>query len=803
MQEVKTISITGMSCAACSARVEKALSRIKGVEEVSVNLALETARVRYSDEETGIDEITAAVEKAGYGAALKDEPSEERARLAIEGISCAACVARIEKAVTRLDGSINVLINPASGEGEFTWDPSRVRFYQVEDAINDAGYSALRLEDNETDTAEEMRLREQKKLKRLVFISAALSLPLLGGMITMITPVKLPLLHNPVFQVIFATPVQFFIGARFYRNAWHGLRALAPGMDLLVALGTSAAYFFSIFNGFILPAMGRESGGLYFEASAVIITLVLLGKYFEALAKGQTSEAIKKLMGIQPKEATVLRDGTEKKISVRDVETGELIIVKPGESLPVDGIIEKGNSSVDESMITGESVPVEKSPGDEVTGGTINTHGTLTVMATRVGRETFLAKIIKTVEEAQNSRPPIQRLADRVASVFVPSILVIALVTFTVWMILTGSLQSALISAVAVLVIACPCALGLATPTAVMVGTGRGAEMGVLIKNGESLEEAHRATAVILDKTGTVTKGEPAVTDILHLNDGGKSELLTAAAAAEKRSEHPLAKALLAAAESYVPKVPEPDSFTARPGFGVEVTLDGKKILAGTRSLLTGAGINIAAAEDILTRLESEGKTCILVARDAKLLGIIALADTLKETSPAAIAALHDLGLKVFMVTGDNERAARHIAGQAGIDEVRAGILPAGKADFTRELQSRGEKVIMVGDGINDAPALAAADIGVAIGTGTDIAMETAEITLTRGDLDALVTALKLSRKTIDKIKQNLFWAFFYNVIGIPFAASGMLNPIIAGAAMAFSSVSVVTNSLSLKRFRG
>jgi len=802
VKEVKEFAIAGMTCAACSARVEKTLSKIPGVEDITVNLATERARMTLIGDDITTDTITAAIDKAGYTALpLEDSPLLE-ADIAIEGMSCAACITRVEKSVSRLDASVEISLNLATGKAHVRYDPRSSKLYKIIEAIQVAGYGAERIESTGVDRAAEMRKREQKKLKITFIASALLSLPLIGAMITMLTPLNIPILHEPWLQLIAATPVQFIIGARFYRNAWHSIRTLAPGMDLLVALGTSAAYFFSLYNGFIAPALGEVRGDLYFEASAIIITLILLGKYFEAAAKGNTSEAVKKLMGIQPREATVLRDDSEKTIPVSDVEPGDLLIVKPGERLPVDGEVVSGNSTVDESMISGESIPVEKAAGDGVTGGTLNIHGSITFMATRTGAATFLSQIIRTVEEAQNSQPPIQRLADRVAAFFVPSILIIAALTFLTWLLVTGNLQNALVSAVAVLVIACPCALGLATPTAVMVATGRGAELGILIKSGEALETAHRADIIILDKTGTITRGTPRVTDIIPFNSWGKSELLRAAATAEKRSEHPLAKAVLDAAVDESLKVPEPSEFTAHPGYGVEVTSGEKKIHAGTIRLFTEAGIDISLANKHLPKLEASGKTCILIAVDKEPAGIIAFSDTLKETSKEAVMALKKMNKKVYMVTGDNERAARYIADQAEIDHVRAGVLPGGKADFVKELQGQGDKVIMVGDGINDAPALAVSDIGVAIGTGTDIAIEASDITLTRGDLTVLVSALELSEKTINKIKQNLFWAFFYNAAGIPFAASGMLNPIIAGAAMAFSSVSVVSNSLSLKRFK-
>jgi Cu+-exporting ATPase len=603
------------------------------------------------------------------------------------------------------------------------------------------------------------------------------------------------------------------IGWRFYRNAWHSLKAGSPGMDLLVAMGTSAAYFYSIYNGFFRDKRhGADMPELYFEASAIIITLVLLGKLLEAVAKGRTSEAIKRLMGLRPRTARVLRDGREMDIPIEEVRTGDRVVVRPGEKLPVDGEIIEGASAVDESMITGESLPVEKGPRDVVIGATINRYGTFTYVATRVGRDTVLAQIIRVVEQAQASRAPIQRLADRVAGLFVPAVLVVAAITFLVWWLALGDLRMGLISAVSVLVIACPCAMGLATPTAIMVGTGKGAEYGILIRSGESLEKAWKLDTVVLDKTGTITRGEPAVIDVLPLDGGDGRELLLLAAEAEKKSEHPLGQAIVAAAAGGDggAVLSDPQAFEALPGRGVRAARDGRETWVGTRALMAQLGLDTAPVEERMAGLEAEGKTAMLVATAGgdtgdggpRLRGILTVADTVKEGSAEAIRRMRRMGLEVVMITGDNERTARAIARQVGIERVLAEVLPERKAAEVERLQAEGRKVAMVGDGINDAPALATADIGMAIGTGADVAIESSDITLMHGNLQAIPAALELSRRTMRKIRQNLFWAFVYNVIGIPFAAAGLLNPIIAGAAMSLSSVSVVTNSLSLKRFR-
>ncbi|MBN2551927.1 MAG: copper-translocating P-type ATPase, partial [Spirochaetales bacterium] len=633
--------------------------------------------------------------------------------------------------------------------------------------------------------------------------SAALSFPLLVAMAAGLLRIEgLMFLHSPVLQLILATPVQFVIGYRFYRNAFKSIRSASPGMDVLVALGTSAAYFYSIYNGFFRALPEGSSPALYFEASAIIITLVLLGKLLEASAKGRTSEAIKRLIGLQPQTARVLRGGEELDLPVAELKAGEIILVRPGERIPVDGEIIDGSSAVDESMITGESIPVEKTAGDGVVGATINTYGAFTFRATRIGKDTLLAQIIRVVEEAQGSKAPIQRLADRVAGIFVPAVLAVAAVTFLLWLLVAGNPTMGLVSAVAVLVIACPCAMGLATPTAIMVGTGKGAENGILIRSAESLELAYKLDAVVLDKTGTITMGEPVLTDVVSLDGWSRRELMRLAGAAERHSEHPLGVAVVEAARRELEEIGEPREFQATPGKGIRAVVDGHTVRVGTRSYLIDSDIQVEAAEQRIRDLEAEGKTVMLLSVDQTVQGLLAVADRVKESSRRAVDRLKRMGLEVFMITGDNRRSAAAIGAEVGVDHILAEVLPEAKAQEIRRIRAQGKTVAMVGDGINDAPALASADIGIAMGTGADIAMEAADITLMNGELMNVAAAISLSKRTMRKIKQNLFWAFFYNTIGIPIAALGLLNPIIAGAAMAFSSVSVVSNSLSLKRFQ-
>jgi Cu+-exporting ATPase len=605
-------------------------------------------------------------------------------------------------------------------------------------------------------------------------------------------------LMNPYVQWGLATPVQFIAGWQFYRGTYLALKNGSANMDVLVALGTSAAYFYSLANIF----SGRSE--LYFETSAILITLIILGKLLEATAKGRTSEAIKALMGLQAKTARVMRDGQEVDIPVEEVTAGDVVIVRPGEKIPVDGVISEGNSTVDESMLTGESLPVDKKTGDQVTGATINKFGTFRFTATKVGKDTVLAQIVKIVEAAQGSKAPIQRFADVVSGYFVPVVIGLAVLTFAIWYFIldTGNFSRALVNFTAVLVIACPCALGLATPTSIMVGTGKGAENGILIKGAEHLENAHRLTTIVLDKTGTITKGQPEVTDIISFQEYRRTELLAMAVSAEKNSEHPLAEAIVKYGKEQGVPITEAESFEAIPGHGVAIQSSGKRILVGTRKLLQEYHVEFQFAVDRIEELETQGKTVMLMAVNLNLAGLLAVADTVKETSAQAVAELKKLSIEVWMITGDNERAARAIAQQVGIDNVIAEVLPEHKAERVQSLKQQGKVVAMVGDGINDAPALATADVGFAIGTGTDVAMEAADITLIRGDLNGLVGAIKLSKATMRNIKQNLFWALLYNSLGIPVAASGFLSPVLAGAAMAFSSVSVVSNALRLKRFR-
>ncbi|HPV00867.1 MAG TPA: heavy metal translocating P-type ATPase [Clostridiales bacterium] len=722
--------------------------------------------------------------------------------LKISGMSCAACAARIEKKLNALEGVQSAAVNLASEKAAVEFDSSKINVYDIIKAVESLGYSAERADEPGADREKEQREKEIRRLRFELIISAVLTAPLLVSMLLMAAGAEVPVFHNEYLQLAVATPVQFIIGSRFYKNAYRALKAKSPNMDVLIAMGTTASYFFSIYNAFLAGhGHGHGMKELYFETSAVIITLILLGKYLEAVAKGRTSEAIRKLMGLQAKTARVIRNGKEEDIPIEEVVPGDVIIVRPGEKIPVDGRILEGESAVDESMLTGESIPVEKKPGDHVVGATINRFGTFRFEATRVGKDTVLSQIIRMVEDAQGSKAPIQKIADRVSGIFVPVVLGIALVTLLVWCLAAGDLSNGIISAVSVLVIACPCALGLATPTAIMVGTGKGAEHGILIKSGEHLEMAYRLDAVVLDKTGTITNGQPEVTDVVSLGGMSRDEVIRLAAATEKGSEHPLGVAIYEYGKKQLAGVPDAEKFGAVPGKGVRAVVEGREICIGTRMLMREAGIDTGSAEAVIAGLEDEGKTVMLMAADGRLEAVIAVADTLKENSKEAIEALKDMGIEVYMITGDNKRTAAAIARQAGIANVLAEVLPEHKAEEVEKLKKQGKKVAMAGDGINDAPALATADIGIAMGTGTDVAIEAADITLLRGDLMLIPAAIRLSRRTMRKIKQNLFWAFIYNIIGIPFAAFGLLNPMLAGGAMAFSSVSVVSNSLSLKMF--
>lgn len=800
MSETKDLSvdITGMTCASCATRIEKVLNKMDGVE-ANVNLAMENAKIIYDEAKVNASDITDKIEKIGYGVA------KEKTEFDVRGMTCASCAGRIEKGLSRMNGIDSANINLATESGVVEYNPGMISLDDILEKVKKMGYEAIVKKDGEDEG--DHRDKELKKKKRNLTISILLSLPLLYTMIGHIpwnVGIPVPdIFMNPWFQFILATPVQFYIGWSFYKGAYRALRNKSANMDVLVALGTSAAYFYSVVEGIRVLINPDYVPHLYFETSAVLITLILVGKLFEHLAKGRTTAAIKELLNLQAKEATVIRDGKEVKVPVEEVQVGESLLVKPGEKIPVDGKVINGKSSVDESMITGESIPVEKTEEDSVIGSTINKNGTLTIEAEKVGKDTTLAGIIKIVEEAQGSKAPIQRMADVISGIFVPIVVGISVVAFLVWFLWAspGNLPQALEAAIAVLVIACPCALGLATPTSIMVATGKGAEQGVLFKGGEYLEETHKVNAILLDKTGTITKGKPEVTNFISFYDN-VHEVLQYLISAEKASEHPLAQAIVEYGEENDITYEKADHFEAIPGHGIEATVNGKSVFVGTRKLMKRENISYASHEEQLTQLEKEGKTAMLIAVNGTLSGIVAVADTVKESSKEAIRELQSLGIEVYMITGDNKRTANAIANQVGIDNVFAEVLPEDKANKVKELQGEGKKVAMVGDGINDAPALALADIGIAIGTGTDVAIETADITLVGGDLKHLPQAVNLSRKTMKNIRQNLFWALAYNSAGIPIAAFGLLAPWVAGAAMAFSSVSVVSNALRLKRVK-
>jgi len=779
------LPLSGMTCAACAARIEKVLNRLPGVA-ASVNFASEHARIEMSSSETTPQQIVSTVEKAGFGVPL------QTLELGIEGMTCAACATRIEKVLNRLPG-VEAVVNLASERARVRFQPGVVDAAQLVAAIDRAGFVGRIADDRSREEEKARKLTVYRAELRRFWIAAVLTLPLLAQMVTMLGADAGQ--HQDALprwlQLLLATPVQFWIGWRFYDGGWKSLRGGGANMDVLVALGTSAAYIFSL----IVTLAGMHHLPVYFEASAAVITLVLLGKLLEARAKAKTTAAIEALVRLQPKTARVERDGQVLEIDAALLIPGDIFIVRPGESLPVDGEVIEGASSVNEAMLTGESMPVRKQAGDRVFAATANSEGMLRCRATGVGEHTLLAGIIRMVAEAQGSKAPVQRLADRISAIFVPVVCVIALFTFAGWWIFGGVFSEALVNAVAVLVIACPCALGLATPTAIMVGTGQGARAGILVKNAEALEHAEKITVLAVDKTGTLTRGEPVVTDIVPLAQDAEQVLLLAAAL-EQGSEHPLARAVLQKASALpLHKVAD---FRAVPGKGVEGTVDGHSLRLGMPDWFA----DLALPTEQITALQAAGKTVVVLAENGVALGLLAIADPLRDSSRAAVARLKTMGIRVVMLTGDNAVTAKAIALEAGIDDFRAGILPGEKAAEVAVLKSGGQIVAMVGDGINDAPALAAADISFAIGAGSDAAIEAADMTLVRSDLNGIVDAIRLSRATLGKIRQNLFFAFVYNVLGIPLAALGLLNPVIAGAAMAMSSVSVVSNSLLLKRWR-
>lgn len=792
MTEKQTeLAITGMTCAACANRVEKGLQKMPGVTEATVNFATEKASIVYNGEQASLKDMEQKVEQLGYGV------RQEEVDFSIQGMTCANCSARIEKALNKMDGVNVANVNLAMETGHVAFNPNTLTPEDFVQKIQSLGYDAVLNQEN--DEAEDYKTQEIRKKTRMFWISAALSLPLLWTMVSHFTFTSwlyVPeFLMNPFVQWALATPVQFWIGATFYKGAYFALRNKSANMDVLVALGTSAAYFYSVY--LVFAHLGSpHMVGLYFETSAILITLILLGKVFEARAKGRSSDAIKKLMKLQPETALVERGGEAVVTPISDVRTGDILLIKPGASIPVDAAVISGNSAVDESMLTGESLPVDKESGDAVYAATVNANGSLRVKAEKVGKDTVLSNIIRVVEQAQGSKAPIQRLADQISGIFVPIVVGIAVITFIVWYFLVapGDFAAALESTIAVLVIACPCALGLATPTSIMAGSGRSAEQGVLFKTAESLENTKHIDTIVLDKTGTITNGRPVVTDFIGADGFDLEELKNLAASAESQSEHPVAQAIA----DYGVANGTVSRFEAVPGHGIRAEVDGRKILMGNRRMLEVLEIDDSYAEP----LEQDGKTVMYMAVDGKFAGLIAVADTIKDNAAEAVAEMKELGLRVVMLTGDQERTAQAIARQVGIDEVVSGVLPAGKADVIANLQTEGRKVAMAGDGLNDAPALATADIGMAMGTGTAIAMEASDITLMQGDLMRVVDAVRMSRLTVKNIKQNLFWALAYNSVGIPIAAAGFLAPWLAGAAMAFSSVSVVMNALRLQRVK-
>ena len=815
--EKKIFSITGMTCAVCAKAVERNVGKLEGVVSGVVNFASEKLTVEYDETKVNTDTIIQAIVKAGYGA-NEETAAKKEIMIPISGMTCAVCAKAVEKAVGKLPGVQEVSVNFASEKAKVIYDSSVVRISAIKDAINKAGYKALEIQaEQQADHEKERREKEIKTLWRKFIVSAVFTVPLFY--IAMAHMVNLPILpilqsHNYPFnfgiiQLLLTIPV-VIAGYRFYTIGFSKLIRREPNMDSLIAIGTGAAFVYGLYAIVqIWEGSFEYAENLYFETAGVIITLILLGKYLEAVSKGKTSEAIKKLMGLAPKTAVVIQDGKEMTIPIEEVETGDIVVVKPGEKIPVDGEVVEGHTSIDESMLTGESIPVEKNVGSKVIGASINKNGSIKFKATKVGKDTALAQIIRLVEEAQGSKAPIAKLADIISGYFVPVVISIAIISALLWFLSGMTMTFALTIFIAVLVIACPCALGLATPTAIMVGTGKGAEYGILIKGGEALETTHKVNTIVFDKTGTITEGKPEVTDILTVNGFEEGELLQLSASAEKGSEHPLGEAIVNKADQQKLQLLALDSFQAIPGHGIEVTIQGRAILLGNRKFMDDRGIDIVLQQQS-DQLAEQGKTPMFVSVEGRLAGIIAVADVVKPGSKRAVEILHKMGIQVAMITGDNKRTAQAIAKQVGIDRVLAEVLPQDKANEVKKLQAEGRKVAMVGDGINDAPALAQAEIGIAIGSGTDVAMESADIVLMRSDLMDVPTAIQLSRQTIKNIKQNLFWAFAYNTAGIPVAAGLLyllgtgilLNPIIAAAAMSLSSVSVLTNALRLKRFK-
>ncbi|WP_085282767.1 heavy metal translocating P-type ATPase [Paraclostridium bifermentans] len=822
----KSYKITGMTCSACGKAAERAVKKVDGVVNQSVNMATEKINIEYDSDKVKFEDLAKAIRKAGYN--LIEDINYNKVDFKIGGMTCASCAKAIERAVNKLDGIEDINVNVATERATINYDISKLKLTQIRNTIEKTGYKVLEKSESKNENLDEDKLIKEKEMKTLFtkfLVAVGFSVPLLyiamGPMVpSPIGPWPVPNIINPttnslnyaLIQLILVIPVMI-AGNKFYKNGFKAIINKSPNMDSLVAIGTLAAFVYSLYTTFQMAnanmVSSHEHHQLYYESAGIIIALILLGKYLESRSKGKTSEAIKKLMGLQPKVAIVIKNKKEIEIPIEEVEVGDLIVVKPGSKIPVDGIVIEGHTSVDESMLTGESMPVDKNIGDKVTGASINKNGSIKFKAEKVGSDTALSQIIRLVEDAQGKKAPIAKLADTVSGYFVPTVITIAIVTALLWFTIGGQgVEFALTIFISVLVIACPCALGLATPTAIMVGTGKGAENGILIKGGEALELAHKIDTIIFDKTGTITEGKPKVTDIVVSKSIDKDYLLKIAASAEKGSEHPLGEAIVRFGEDKNIDFMKVEKFTAIPGYGIEVSIDNKNVLLGNKKLMDDRKISLGNLSKTSDELASQGKTPMYIALENELGGIIAVADVVKSSSKKAIDKLHSMGIKVAMVTGDNKKTANAIAKEVGIDIVLAEVLPQDKSNEVKKLQNQGRFVAMVGDGINDAPALAQADIGIAIGSGTDVAMESADIVLMRSDLMDVPTAIKLSKETIKNIKQNLFWAFAYNTVGIPVAAGvlyifggPLLNPMIAAAAMSLSSVSVIGNALRLKGF--
>ena len=795
MSKKITLNIQGMHCASCATIIERSLKKSKGVNSAIVNFATKKASVEYDEKLTNAKDFELVIESKGYSVAKSE------LTLHVDGMNSEHCAGIVKSALMKLQGVSQVKTSSVDGKAIISYDESQLKAEEIIQAIDKVGYKSKKVD---VDTEQQARAKETSELKTKLILAAIFTIPFVYFMLMLAFNLPIPMFierNEPLIQTLLIVPV-IYAGRMFYVAGFKSLFRLSPNMDSLVAVGTGAAIFYS----FLVVLFPNMFQGLYYEVAAILITFILFGRYLEAITKGKTSQAIKKLIGLQAKTATVLRKGKELKIPIEEVVVNDIILIKPGEKIPTDGLVIEGDSYVDESMVTGESIPVEKSKGSEVIGSTINKNGMLKVKATRIGKDTFLSQVINLVEEAQASKAPIQALVDKISFYFVPIVMIIALFAFIIWLVTGQTVVFALGVGIAVLVIACPCAMGLATPTAVMMGTGIGASRGILIKNAGALQKTQNIDAVVFDKTGTLTKGKPEVTDVVSLSNYSDKDILKISSIAEKNSEHPLGDAIVKKTHQEKIQIPESKSFKAHPGMGVTASYKNKLIIHGNRKLMKQFKIDTKKAEGTLTKLEQEGKTAMLIAYDKKLIGIIAVADQPKENSLEAIQSLHKMGKKILMITGDNERTARAIASQLNIDGVLAEVMPDEKAMKIKELQEKGMKVAMVGDGINDAPALAQADIGIALGSGTDVAIETGEIILVRNDLTDVITAIKLSSSTMKKIKQNLFWAFFYNAVGIPIAAGllypftgWLLSPIIAGGAMALSSVSVVGNTILLR----